>query len=225
MVKCHLKRIAMPKTWGLSRRRSPTREKQVFVSRPNPGKPFEYVIPINNFLKELVFVAETRKEVKALLRYKHVLVNGKIVRDEKFPVGLFDVVEIQESEKCYRLSLTDHGKMRAIEIPASEKSFIPRRIEDKTQIPGGKIQYNLFGGANIISSEKASVDDVLCDGKVLKLEKGATVMLISGNHRGQIGKVIESKEHEIIVDVEEAQVKTLKKYAYVLGGAKSIITV
>lgn len=216
MVKQHLKRIALPRTWSVPRK---PREPKVFVSRPNPGKSLMLGISINTFLKELAQIVDTKREVKEILRYKHVYVNQTLVRDEKFPVGLFDVVHIAESEVQFRLTLSTNGKLAAIEIPAAEKDTLPKRIENKTIIRGGKLQFNLFGSGNILTTEKASVGDVflLTKGKITKtisLQKGETAMLIAGRHCGKKGTIVAIEDSAIVLDVDGKHITTLKRYAY-----------
>lgn len=219
MTKAHLKRIALPKTWNIPRK---SRDSKVFVSRPNPGKKLELSISINTFLKELIHLVETRKEVKEILRYKHVLVNGAIVRDEKFPVGLFDVVSFQETNQQFRLTFAQNGKLVAVAIPEAEKSQLLKRVEGKTVLPKTVIQLNLFGSSVLRSTEKVSVGDsvIIVDKKitsVLPLDVSARVMLIAGRHSGKIGTVKELKEGAVMLEVDGKDIQTLRKYAYPIG--------
>ena len=193
MVKYHLKRIALPRTWNFPRK-SLNRDSKVFVSK-STGKSMIHSVPINTFIKEIVFLAETKKEVKFMLKNKTVLVNGTKVKDEKFPVGLFDIVSFEEMKKYYRLTLSVHGKLAAVEIDAKEKDTLIRRVESKQIIKGGKLQLNLFGSANLnVEKNDVAVGDVLVmkDGKVesvMTLSEGHQVILINGQHCGKIGVV------------------------------------
>ena len=62
MTKTVLKRIALPRTWDVPRK-SFNRNKRKFVSRPNAGKSYTTSVSINTFLKDIVKVANTRREV------------------------------------------------------------------------------------------------------------------------------------------------------------------
>lgn len=219
MTKAHLKRIALPRTWSVPRK---ARDSKVFVSRPNPGKMYDVSLSINTFLKELVHLVETKREVKEILRYKHVFVNGTLVRDEKFPVGLFDVVSIEETKQQYRLTLAQNGKLKSIEIDAKEKDSLIKRVEGKSVLPKKVLQLNLFGSHNIRSSEKVNVgDSVIVKNKkiekVLPLEKSAKVMLIAGRHCGKIGTVVDLTDRAVFLDVDGNTIQTLRKYAYPVG--------
>lgn len=230
MSKGHLKRIALPRTWNVPRK-SWQRQKMKFISRPHPGKPFELCTSVNTFLKEMIQVAETKKEVKALLQFKHVFVNGKRVRDERFPVGLFDVVYLEESKESFRLTLNHYGKLAAVAVDDKEKEILIKKIERKTNLKGGKIQLNTFGGYNVIvDKNQGKVGDVLVVEKQnikesLSLDKGKIILLIAGRHIGSTAKVVDVQGNVIRVDIGDQEIETLKEYAYVIGDKKPIITI
>jgi len=230
MSKTHLKRIALPRTWNVPRK-SLNRQKMKFVSRPNPGKGIELGVSVNTFLKEIVFLAKTKKEVKALLQFKHVFVNGTRVRDEKFPVGLFDVVYLEELDQSFRLTLSELGKIAAVDIDKKEKDSFIKRIEGKTLMKGDKLQMNLFGGSNfIVEKDQGNTGDtfVIVDGKVkstIELTKGNLVFLTAGRHIGAIAKVVKVQDEVIFIEVDGNEIETLKKYAYVIGEKSPAVTV
>lgn len=230
MSKSHLKRIKLPRTWAVPRK-SLNRNRLKFISKPNAGKDRNWCMSINTFLKEGTGLAKTTKEVKAMLQFKHVFVNGNRVRDDKFPVGLFDVVSFEEIDDCYRLVLNKFGKLAAIKIDAKEKDILLKQIEGKTVLKGGKLQLNLSASANlIVEKDQGATGDVIVlkNGKidkVLPLKKGSQVMLIAGRHIGSIASVTEIQENKIFIDVDGNNVETLKEFAFVVGDKKPIVAV
>ena len=233
MSKIHLKRIALPRTWGLPRK-SVNRQKMKFASKPNAGKDLNLTLSLNNLLKDVLKLAKTKKEVKAMLQFKHVFVNGKRVRDEKFPVGLFDVISFDELDKCYRLTFSKFGKLVAVEIDCKEKDTQISLIKGKTLLKGGKLQLNLFGSVNILVDPKSKEsfkvgDSVVIKNKkvdsVLSLEKGASVMLIGGSKIGNLAIVEDIKDKVLFIKINDKVVETLTKYAYVVGSKKPIVKV
>lgn len=230
MTKTILKRIALPRTWSVPRK-SLNRERRAFVSRPNSGKDFMLTVSLNTFLKEVVFVAQTKKEVKALLQFQHVFVNGTRVRDEKFPVGLFDVVELQESKQFFRATLSETGKITGVEIPAKEAKTLVKRVEGKSVLKGGKLQLNLSGSANLLVDKTSVVTGdsvIVTDKKIAKelpAKKGQSVLLISGRHVGKIGLISDIQDQKIFIESDGNTFETLKKFAYVIGEKKSEVTV
>src|SRR3989344_5434954 len=118
MVKYHQKSIAAPPSWPM------TRKKHIFTVRALPGgQPHTHALPIALFMKELIKCAHTQKEVKYILHNKNVLVNGRRVRDEKIPVGLFDTVELCELKESYRVFLDRRGRLTALRISDKEKNL------------------------------------------------------------------------------------------------------
>ena len=79
MVKNHLKRIAIPRTWRVK-----TKKEIKYIARPKPGKNFLYSMPLATILKEVICIARTEKEVKFILSEKTVLVKLRLrMRDKQ----------------------------------------------------------------------------------------------------------------------------------------------
>ena len=95
----HLKRQKMPKNWPIKRKGT------TYVVRPsfNPKKG----LPVLIVLRDILEVAQDRKEVKKIIRAKQVLLNNKPVNDEKNNILLFDVLNIVPENKSYRMKLRD----------------------------------------------------------------------------------------------------------------------
>ncbi len=79
-----MKRQAIPKNWPVHRKGT------AYIVRPNFAK--SHGIPILVVLRDVLKVAQNRKEVKKALHKKLVLINNKEVRDEKNSMLLFDVL-------------------------------------------------------------------------------------------------------------------------------------
>jgi len=227
MVKNHLKSITMPKTWQIERK------KTVFVTRPNPGAhPMMYSMPLNIVMKELIKCAKTTKEVKAILHDKEVLVDGKKRNDEKYSVGLMDVVSLPETKQNYRIIINQKGKLKALEIPKEEANIKLSKVENKTVIKKGKIQLNLSDGRNIIvEKDSYKTGDSLVVAlptqeikDTINFKPGMTALLIGGKHIGFIGKVEDVKSNIITIKIGENSYETLKDYAFMVGKDKPIIT-
>ena len=85
----HLKRYAASKALKLPRK------SVVWMVKPAPGPhPSDKSIPLRLVIREYLGLARTAREVDRLLNEKHVLVDGRVRRDSKFPVGLMDVVQL-----------------------------------------------------------------------------------------------------------------------------------
>jgi small subunit ribosomal protein S4e len=101
MATSYLKRLNAPKTWKIKRRGIS------FISRPNPGPhKMELCLPLNIILRDMLCHAKTTKEVKMIVNAKEITVNGKVVKEIKYPVGLFDVLQISKLDETYRIMLS-----------------------------------------------------------------------------------------------------------------------
>jgi len=232
MVKKHLKKIAMPSTWHIERK------DRTFTTRPNPGgHRLDMCIPLGTLLRELIKCAKTEREGKTVLCTKNILVDGKRRKERKFPVGIMDVVDIEEIKEYYRILLNKNGNLYAQPVKKEETASKLCRIRNKTILGKDKIQLNLSDGRNLLvkKDEGYKTGDTLVmslpDQKIknhLKLEKGASIYLIGGKNIGCAGTVEHADGNKITYRLsDEKQGKkhdTLKEYVFVVGKEKPIIT-
>lgn len=220
----HLKRISAPKTWPLARKDAK------FVIRPNAGKVHELSLPLGYILKDMLPVCDTLREVKVLLSHRKVLANGKIRRDYKYPVGLYDVITVDDIS--YRVVIAKNGKLAVNKIDAKEKDSLLLQITSKKLVVGGKFHLGFFGGHSIIldSAKEYSVgDSVVVDGKGkiskhIPMKKGALIQFIGGKHIGAKGTVESIDDQKIIVKIGDLPTETLKTYAFVVGEKTEVLT-
>lgn len=225
MTKSHLKRLASPKTWPIMKKTL------TYISRPFPGPhKMEYQIPITVFLRDMVSLLKTKKEVKYVLHNKDCLVDGKLCHDDKRPVGLFDVVSLPKLKKHYRILINSKNKLYGKEISDKEATLKISKLTGKTSLKKGLVQLNTLDGRSIITDKKAKVADSLVislpDQKitdVLSLEKGASILLIGGSHVGVVGSIESIEGRTIIVKSGDSVLKTMKRFAVVVGKTKPAI--
>lgn len=225
-MKQHLKRIASPRTWFINRK------KIRFIIRPNPsGHPFDFGLPLGVILRDLLHLGSTRAETKKLLHNKQILVDGIRRKDPRFLVGLFDVLELSDLKKSYRIVLDPHGRISLIPAPDNEKNFKPCKIIGKKVLSKGKVQFNLHDGKNILFKETAKVGDTLVlalpkldVSKVLPLQPGMQVFLTRGKHSGELGELKELRGTEAVYKVDKKEIETAKNYLFVVGEKKAVIS-
>jgi small subunit ribosomal protein S4e len=226
-MKNHLKRIASPRTWTIDRKGG------IFTTRPKPGAhKYENGLALGTVLRDFLGLAKTTSEVKKLLNNNQILIDGKARKDHKFIIGLFDVLTIESIKKSYRLYFDRKGRIIIKEISTEEASFKPCKIVGKTVLSGGKIQYHLHDGKNVLTDVKAKVGDTLLltfpkleVKEVLPLQKGATIYLTKGKHSGDVGQFKEIKKEEVIYVVDKTEIETAKEYLFVIGKDKAMITI
>ncbi|MEM4230785.1 MAG: 30S ribosomal protein S4e [Candidatus Pacearchaeota archaeon] len=193
----HLKRRAIPKTWPLPKKGT----KYVVV-------PSEKGLPILIAIRDILKLAENKREVKKILNNKNVFVNNRMVRDIKFALKLFDVLKLKD--KLYRLTIKNK-KFYLENINEKEAETKIAKIIGKKILKGKKIQINLNDGRNYFTKQDFKVgDSVLIDFKegikrFIELKEKAKVFVEKGKHIGKIGIIekINNKLAEIKLDNKE----------------------
>jgi len=230
-----LKRLVTPKFWRIAKKQS----KWTVSTRAGPHKKFES-IPIQIVLREILKLVETGKEAETVLKKREILVDGRVVTDHAFPVGLMDVLSIPKIKKFYRCTVTKDG-LKLIEINESESKVKLCRVKNKTTERDGKQQVNLHDGRNILveaGKETFSTgDSVLIElpkqkiAEHVKLEKGSAVLIIGGENAGVIARVkdviiVKGKEpNKVIFEYEGKTNETIADHVMVVGKTKPIITI
>lgn len=231
----HLKREMTPTFWPIHRK------KFVWALKPSPGPhPIERCIPLGVIVRDLLGLAETMREAKKIIAQGKILVDGRIRRDEHFPVGLMDVVSIPEINVNYRVLPCEKGLILH-EISAEEAKYKICRIEDKTVVDGGHIQLNLHDGRNILirsedpNSPAGNIYRTLDTLKIsipeqeilehLKLEVGMMGLIVDGENIGRYGiiRAIEKREGQkrrkslITIEADSGSYQTILDYVFVVG--------
>lgn len=238
-----LKRIAAPKLYPVPRKKGGK-----FVIKPSPGPhPADRCIPIGVVLRDILGYARTLREVKKILNSGFVMVDGRKIKDYKFPVGIMDVIHITETDEYFRI-LPFRRKLFLHEINKEEANLKIVKIVNKRYVKGGNIQLNLFDGRNIlfkINSEEErkkilnqyKVGDSLAitvpDQKIIEhlpMDINNYAMVILGRHMGEHG-VIKSLHRMFGPRASTAEIAkgeetiiTAMDYLYVIGKKNPMIT-
>jgi len=191
-------------------------------------------------MRDQLNYATTAREAKSLIKNGKMVVDGTVRKDDRFPVGLMDVVHIPDSGEYFRV-LPDHGgKLRFLAITAEEGKFKLCRITGKTTLKGGKTQLNLHDGNNVVLSAEAEqykVNDVLKikvpEKEILdsiEFKEMQQVIITGGRSQGAQGVLIgfgsESgwKKTAIIRTTDGDDIRTLSQYLFVVGENEPVIT-
>lgn len=224
----HLKRYFAPKTWQIKRKGIK------FVAKPSPGPhKINLSLPLNVVLRDILGYANNNREVKFLLEKRNVLVDAIRRKDHRFPVGLFDVLSLNELNEHFRVILDKKGKIALVKIGKGESELKLCKITGKSAVKG-KIQLNLYDGKNIVAKDNGyRVGDVILVtlGKKneikekIGLEKNVLIYLTGGTHIGQMGKIQDIRGNRILYKAETGDViETLKEYAFPVGKDKPLVT-
>ncbi len=238
-----LKRKPAPRFWPVHRKEA------VWIVRPSSGPhSLEKCLPLSIVLRDILEVAETRKEAKKVITQGKVYVDGKVRLKDDFPVGLMDVISMPDMNKFYRI-LPSHKGLFLSPISKEEASFKLMRVEDKTIVNNGNYQIALHDGTNILAKaeDTASPSEVayetfttlkvgLPEKEVLdqiKTKEGNIAIITGGKNIGKTGKIVEiektvaKKRRNALIVVEDEQggrYQTILDFVFSIGDAQSMIS-
>jgi len=238
-----LKRKPAPRFWPIHRKES------VWIVRPSSGPhSLEKCLPLSVVLRDILGVAETRKEAKKIISQGKVYVDGKVRRKDDFPVGLMDVISMPDLKKFYRI-LPSHKGLFLNSINKEEASFKLFRVEGRTIVKNGASQIALHDGSNMLvkvedpENPPEVVYETFDTLKVglpekqvldqLKTKKGNVAIITGGKNIGKQGKIVEIEKTEakkrrnalvVIEDEKGNRYQTILDFVFSIGGAKPLIS-
>ena len=189
LMKKHIKRMAAPSSWAIPRKTS------YWVTNPRPGPHgTNESMPLLAVVRDMLKLCDNSREARFIIGGRGVTVDGKVVTDYKYPVGLMDVVTIVKTKQNFRMLVDYKAKLQLVPIEEAEKSWKLARIDNKTSSKKGKVQLNLHDGRCImIPKDQYKTGDVLKIElpsqkvvKAYKLEKGNLALVVGGSHPGTV---------------------------------------
>lgn len=239
----HLKRKPAPKMWPIHRKEA------VWTVMPKPGPhSLSRSLPLVLIVRDMLKFAKTSKEAKKIISQEKITVNGKVRRDERFLVGLMDVISILDAKKSYRVLPSRKG-LFLHPIDSGEAAFKLCRIEDKTVVKGGNVHLDLHDGVSSlikVGNPQNPEEDVYHTLDVLKLSVpdrellwhtkltvGAPAIIIGGKNIGKYGKVTtiekkpNQKRRDLLVTIEDKngdQFQTILDFVFILGDTEPSIS-
>lgn len=238
-----LKRKPAPKFWPIHRK------EVTWVVKPSSGPHTgENCMPLVLVLRESLGFAKTRKEAKIMVSQGRISVDGKVRREDDFPVGLADVISMPDVNQSYRVLPSAKGLILH-PIDEEEAEFKLCRIEDKEVVKNGNVQLNLHDGSNILvkiadpRNPQEDTYDTLDTVKVslpekqiieiVKMKEKASGMITGGKNIGKYGKIIEIEKAEgkkrrnalvIIEDAKGNRYQTILNFVFAVGEAQPLLT-
>lgn len=228
-----LKRQMAPMFWGITRK-----DKRFVVTVRPGGHKKDHSIPAAVFVRDTLKLASSLREAKSVIYGGKVKVDGVTRKSLHHGIGLMDVVELQGVPEVYRLVPKDLTVLKPIAINSSEKAKKLLKVTRKVTIKGKKTQLGFHDGRNLISDAKVSVGDTCVvqvpETKILdivKLEKGAQVIVTSGVNAGKMGRVAEMREGTFVlpkralIDIDERQIEIPSDAIMAVGKDKPVIQI
>jgi small subunit ribosomal protein S4e len=128
----HQKRVTVPVSWPIARKT------HAWVAKTSPGPhSSEDSMPLVMVVRDMLKLVDNAREAKRALYEGKVLVDGRVQKDYKLPVGIFDVISVPLSNQQYRVLKDEKGMfyLSLLEAGAVRKLA---RIENKTFLKGKK---------------------------------------------------------------------------------------
>lgn len=239
----YLKRKPAPKIWPIHRKEA------VWTIMPKPGPhSLSRSLPLLLIVRDMLKFARTAKEAKNIISKGKIIVDGKIRRDERFLVGLMDVISIVDAKKYYRVLPYEKGLFFHA-IDSGEATFKLFRIENKTVVKSGNLHLDLHDGSSYliqVSTPQNPEEDIYHTLDVLKLSipdrellghaklgVGAIGIVIGGKNIGKYGKVVtiekkpNKKRRNLLVtlkDMNGDEFQTILDFVFILGDTEPSIT-
>ncbi|MEA1993992.1 MAG: 30S ribosomal protein S4e [Euryarchaeota archaeon] len=224
-----MKRSKAPKTWRIHRKEKTWTVK----TKPGPHSGLKS-IPILLILRDYLGYTRTRKETKTILNRGLVLLDGKLVRDERRPVGIMDIIEVPKANEYYRVLPNKKGELYLHKIKKKEKDLKIFSIRGKKILKGGVVQLNLHDGTNVLGENTHKVHDMILydlNKKEIKehipFKKGVLGFAVDGSNVSRMGRIIEAEEEQgtVLLKSENGMFKTLRDYVHVVGKGKPSVSI
>jgi small subunit ribosomal protein S4e len=221
----HMKRIASPRYVPVARKGD------VWLTKPAPGPhSLDNSMALGVVLRDIIGVADSIREVKKVLMEGNVLVDGRVVKDRKFPVGLMDIISIPKLKKDYWVGVDRKGRFKLIGVDGERAKFKLCRVEGKNSISGGAFQIALHDGRTAVGGKEFKLGDTLKLSvpeqkivAVMKLEPNASCIITSGRHAGELATIDElyhkkgARRAEAKLHSDSESFITVRDYLFVVG--------
>ena len=219
----HQKRVTVPASWPIARKT------HAWVAKSSPGPhSSEESIPLVIVIRDLLKLVDNAREAKRVLYEGKVLVDGKVQKDYKLPVGIFDVISVPLLNQHYRMMKDVRGMFYLSPTDSADAKKLAR-IENKTTMKSKKLQLNLSDGSNKLAEGDFKVGDSLVlsipEKKVedrIEFKVGNLAMVIGGKHSGQTGKIkeiitVKSSQSNRVIIAGDQEFETIEESVYMIG--------
>ncbi|MEM0139343.1 MAG: 30S ribosomal protein S4e [Ferroplasma sp.] len=188
-------------------------------------------LPLLILLRDYLKLGDKEREITRIMVNGDVKVDGRTVKNRRFPVGFMDIVSIKGIDHDFRILYDNKGKLIATTALEENKDLKLFKVIGKSILAPSKIQLGLHDGKTIVTERKdINTSDVLLLKvpdleivDVLKLAEGDKAFITGGSHVGEIAtiKSIEVKKSSIknMVHLNEG-FSTIKDYIFVVGTSK-----
>ncbi|PKP59020.1 MAG: hypothetical protein CVT89_01770 [Candidatus Altiarchaeales archaeon HGW-Altiarchaeales-2] len=208
------------------------------VTPRGPHKKYESYA-LTYVIRDLLKFADNSRETDKILREGNVVVDGRVIKDGNFGIGLMDVLSFPKINKHYLMmpSTTKSKNLSLKEISEDGAKIKLAKVTEKQVIKDGKIQISTSDGyifsvnkdENNINTKDTIVFDISAKkrtvGEILKFKEGAAVLITQGRNKGNTGKItrIDKGTKDILSTTKVGDIKTSTDYVLVIGKEEPLI--
>ena len=229
----HIKMTVAPKSWPLPR------TGRHWIMNPSPGPHSkELGMPLLVLIRDVLKLADTAREARYILKEGKVLVDGKVRKSPKFPVGPFDLIEIPLIKARFRVLLDTHKRLMLVAEEREEQVKLYRVI-GKSIIKGGRIQLHLHDGVNILTDDETikpggSLLLSLPDKHIIEyvpLREGVLCYITGGKHVGELATLKElwvtrvPMRNMAVLERDGETFETVVDYVVPVGRKEALISI
>ncbi|MEM4494867.1 MAG: 30S ribosomal protein S4e [Candidatus Caldarchaeum sp.] len=211
----HLKSLAAPRHYP--------KKATVFTVNPSPGPhPKKKSIPLLIAVRDLLKLADNAHTARRIIKQGKFLVDGRVIRDPKFPLGLMDVLSIPELGESYRVLIKLGKGLSLVKTSSEEAGFKVCQIVRKNHVRGGGLMIGLHDGRTILfrgeSLERGKSLKTLDSVKIalpsqeiietISLDNGVYAYIHSGARAGLHGKILKIRRDVVFPDKPTATIET-----------------
>jgi small subunit ribosomal protein S4e len=213
----YLKRLNSPEFMGIHRK------EYAYITKPSAGRhSLERCIALSLAARKLG-VADTTDEANRAIRAKSFKVNGKIVTEPKYPIGIGDILET--GSDTFKLWINEQGKITFEQSKSKDPLY---KVVGKYKDKANKMMLRLHDGSVMAAKSNISVNDsvVIKGGKIektIKLAPGAKCSVVDGVHVGAQGTVVNlvegtmHKSRSLVIESGSSKFETLVRNIMVTG--------
>lgn len=187
----HVKRLAVS-TYPRIARKTAT-----YLIRQHPGRHDRAnSIALLAMLRDKLGLASRAKEARGMINEGKIEVNGRVIRDERYPIGFGDILTLKPTGESYSVGVGKNGAIKIDKIEGKAKEGRMLKVIDKYVARGNRQMLRLLDGSTVESAKGIAVNDsvMVSKGKIektIKFETGARCLVIKGTHASESGTIAE----------------------------------
>ncbi|MCS7110590.1 MAG: S4 domain-containing protein [Candidatus Caldarchaeum sp.] len=213
----HLKSLAAPRHFP--------KKATVFTVSPAPGPhPKKRSIPLLIAVRDILNYVDDGKTARKLIKAGKFLVDGRPVKDPRFPIGLMDVLSVEATGEHFRVLVKPGKGLFLFKVTAEESGFKVVQVLRKNHVKGGGLMVGFHDGRTLVfrgESLERGLGFKILDGVKLGLPEQEIIEAVpieanvygyvhSGARAGLHGRIVKIRREVVFPDKPTATIETIQ---------------